>query len=119
MRQNPPAASAQPWACSLNVLDDDAVSSVSGFTVLGELGLDGSVAPVAGVLPAAIGVGPGAETRKPMAIATGAGMFSSLVLTLLVVPVFYIKLDDALEGAKRLLRRRSRSEELTPASRAG
>ena len=29
--------------------------AVSGFTVLGELGLDGSIAPVAGVLPAAIG----------------------------------------------------------------
>src|SRR5690242_15596183 len=29
--------------------------SLSGFTVLGELGLDGSIAPVAGVLPAAIG----------------------------------------------------------------
>jgi magnesium chelatase family protein len=28
--------------------------AVSGFTVLGELGLDGSIAPVAGVLPAAI-----------------------------------------------------------------
>jgi magnesium chelatase family protein len=28
---------------------------VTGFTVLGELGLDGSIAPVAGVLPAAIG----------------------------------------------------------------
>ena len=28
---------------------------VGGFTVLGELGLDGSIAPVAGVLPAAIG----------------------------------------------------------------
>src|SRR5580704_17339113 len=29
--------------------------AVNGFTVLGELGLDGSIAPVAGVLPAAIG----------------------------------------------------------------
>jgi magnesium chelatase family protein len=29
--------------------------ALSGFTVLGELGLDGSLAPVAGVLPAAIG----------------------------------------------------------------
>ena len=29
--------------------------AISGFTVLGELGLDGSIAPVAGVLPAAIG----------------------------------------------------------------
>src|ERR1700739_1785347 len=29
--------------------------ALSGFTVLGEFGLDGSIAPVAGVLPAAIG----------------------------------------------------------------
>ena len=29
--------------------------ALAGFTVLGELGLDGSIAPVAGVLPAAIG----------------------------------------------------------------
>src|SRR6201986_2597579 len=29
--------------------------ALSGFMVLGELGLDGSIAPVAGVLPAAIG----------------------------------------------------------------
>lgn len=29
--------------------------ALTGFTVLGELGLDGSIAPVAGVLPAAIG----------------------------------------------------------------
>src|ERR1700704_5844091 len=29
--------------------------ALSGFTVLGERGLDGSIAPVAGVLPAAIG----------------------------------------------------------------
>ncbi|MGC1780043.1 MAG: YifB family Mg chelatase-like AAA ATPase, partial [Xanthobacteraceae bacterium] len=29
--------------------------ALSGFTVLGELGLDGSIAPVAGVLPSAIG----------------------------------------------------------------
>jgi predicted ATPase with chaperone activity len=29
--------------------------ALNGFTVLGELGLDGSIAPVAGVLPAAFG----------------------------------------------------------------
>jgi len=76
------------------------------------------VAMIFGVLPSALGVGPGAETRKPMAIATGVGMFSSLVLTLLVVPVFYIKLDDGLEAAKRLFRRRPKPEPLSPASRA-
>jgi len=37
---------------AIGALPPDALS---GFTVLGELGLDGSIAPVAGVLPAAIG----------------------------------------------------------------
>ena len=64
-----------------------------------------SVAMIFGVLPAAIGVGPGAETRQSMAVAVAAGMVSSTVLTLLVVPVFYLVLDDALEGARSLLRR--------------
>jgi HAE1 family hydrophobic/amphiphilic exporter-1 len=63
------------------------------------------ISMIFGVLPAALGLGPGAETRRPMAIATGAGMFSSVVLTLLVVPVFYLKLDNGMEAAKRLLRR--------------
>ncbi len=87
-----------------------------------------AIAMIFGVLPAAFGVGPGAETRAPMAIATAAGMFSSLVLTLLIVPVFYLKLDDGVEFVKRLFRRGARpttpgeapSErpELTPARRA-
>ena len=58
-----------------------------------------------GVLPAALGLGPGAESRAPMAVATATGMFSSMMLTLLIVPVFYIVLDDAVEGLKARLRR--------------
>jgi HAE1 family hydrophobic/amphiphilic exporter-1 len=58
-----------------------------------------------GVLPAALGVGPGAESRQPMAVATAAGMFSSTVLTLVIVPVFYLVLDDGIDRARRLLRR--------------
>src|SRR5262245_9791256 len=60
-----------------------------------------AVAMIFGVLPAAIGVGPGSETRAPMAIATAAGMLSSTVLTLLIVPVFYIAFDDIAEWLKR------------------
>jgi HAE1 family hydrophobic/amphiphilic exporter-1 len=70
-----------------------------------------------GVLPAALGVGPGAETRAPMAIATAAGMMSSFLLTLLIVPVFYLKLDDGIEWLKRTVRRRLRRE-LTAAPRS-
>jgi HAE1 family hydrophobic/amphiphilic exporter-1 len=64
-----------------------------------------AVSMIFGVLPAALGVGPGSETRQPMAIATGAGMLSSMTLTLLVVPVFYLVLDDAVEWLKARLRR--------------
>jgi HAE1 family hydrophobic/amphiphilic exporter-1 len=58
-----------------------------------------------GVLPAAVGVGPGSESRQPMAVATAAGMFSSTLLTLLVVPVFYLVLDDAADWLRARWRR--------------
>jgi HAE1 family hydrophobic/amphiphilic exporter-1 len=64
-----------------------------------------AVSMIFGVLPAALGVGPGSETRQPMAIATGAGMLSSMTLTLLVVPVFYLVLDDGVAAARARLRR--------------
>ena len=63
------------------------------------------ISMIFGVLPAAIGVGPGSETRAPMAVATAAGMFSSMLLTLLVVPVFYLLFDDAAERVKGAVRR--------------
>ena len=63
-----------------------------------------AVSMILGVLPAAVGIGPGAETRAPMAVATGAGMLSSVALTLVVVPVFYVALDAAVERVRALLR---------------
>ncbi len=47
-----------------------------------------------GIFPIIFGIGPGSETRNPMAIATVGGIFSSLLLTLVVVPVVYTLLDD-------------------------
>ncbi len=60
---------------------------------------------ILGVLPIALGIGPGAETRAPMGIATAGGMFTSMMLTLLVVPVFYTLFDDFVA---RVFRRKSR-----------
>jgi len=59
-----------------------------------------AISMIAGVLPAVVGVGPGAETRQPMAVAVACGMFSSTVLTLLIVPVFYVGLDNLAENAR-------------------
>ncbi len=64
-----------------------------------------AISMIFGVLPAAVGFGPGSESRAPMAIATAAGMFSSTLLTLLIVPVFYLVFDDMADAAKRGLRR--------------
>ena len=77
-----------------------------------------AISMIFGVLPAALGIGPGSESRAPMAIATAAGMFSSTLLTLLVVPLFYLLIDDAAEWLKRVFRRifGSSRTKMTPAS---
>jgi hydrophobe/amphiphile efflux-1 (HAE1) family protein len=53
-----------------------------------------TLATIFGVLPLALGLGPGAEFRAPMARAVIGGMISSTLLTLVVVPVVYSLLDD-------------------------
>ncbi len=48
-----------------------------------------TVAMIFAMLPLAIGDGLGSETKAPMAISVMGGLLSSMVLTLLVVPVMY------------------------------
>ena len=57
-------------------------------------------AMVFGMLPIAMGVGEGAETRAPMGISVIGGLLTSLVLTLVVVPSAYDILDDLQEKFK-------------------
>lgn len=51
-------------------------------------------AMVFGMMPIALGIGEGAETRAPMAIAAIGGLLTSLFLTLVVVPAAYDLFDD-------------------------
>ncbi len=60
---------------------------------------------IAGMLPVAIGLGSGAETRAPMGTAIVGGMLTSTVLTLVVIPVMYSVMDDIATGTKRLVTR--------------
>jgi HAE1 family hydrophobic/amphiphilic exporter-1 len=78
-----------------------------------------AIAMVFGAAPAAFGIGPGAESRSPMAMAAMAGMISSTALTLLVVPVFYLMLDDAIEWLRRKLRRGAADAMTAPAPAIG
>jgi hydrophobe/amphiphile efflux-1 (HAE1) family protein len=59
-----------------------------------------SAAMVLGMLPTALGRGEGSEFRSPMAIAVIGGVVCSTILSLVVVPAFYL----AVEGLKARLR---------------
>jgi HAE1 family hydrophobic/amphiphilic exporter-1 len=52
-----------------------------------------SIATIAAAVPAALALGPGAETRIPMAVSVIFGVTISTVLTLFVVPSFYVLLE--------------------------
>ncbi|MDG2380466.1 MAG: efflux RND transporter permease subunit [Pirellulaceae bacterium] len=53
---------------------------------------------VAGMFPLLIGVGPGAEERRSIAVLAVGGQTLSLLLTLLAIPVTYSLLDDLWAG---------------------
>src|SRR5690606_18676753 len=72
-----------------------------------------SFALVAGMVPVAIGVGEGGEFYRPMAVAIIGGVFTSTLLTLLVIPSFYDSIEIARERA--VLKTRARATLTNPA----
>ncbi len=62
-----------------------------------------AVATLMAAIPPALGLGPGSEIRVPMAIAVIGGLVLSTVLSLIVVPAFYVTADRI---AARVTRRR-------------
>lgn len=66
-----------------------------------------STATISAALPPALALGPGAETRIPMAVVVLGGVILSTLLTLFVVPSAYLLLSplDTKEGRARLLKK--------------
>ena len=69
-----------------------------------------TVTLVAGMMPLALGTGPGAEERRSIAIIVIGGQSLSLLLTLILTPIAYSLFDDL--GARLLAKRRT--EQLEP-----
>ena len=71
-----------------------------------------SLTVIGAMMPAAIGLGPGVESNRPLALVVMGGMFSSTLLTLVVVPAVYSLVESARE------RRAKKSEQTPPLARA-
>jgi HAE1 family hydrophobic/amphiphilic exporter-1 len=74
-----------------------------------------STATIAGALPPALAIGPGAELQRPMALSIVGGMLVSTGFTLFVVPAAYSLIDDAVAWNDA---RKERGEGLLTALRA-
>jgi multidrug efflux pump subunit AcrB len=76
-----------------------------------------TVATMMAAVPPILGLGPGTETRSPMAAAVLGGLIVSTALSLLVVPCFYVVTDRAKGSlARLLLRKRTLSQAPAPPS---
>jgi HAE1 family hydrophobic/amphiphilic exporter-1 len=64
-----------------------------------------TMAALMGTLPIALGVGTGAESRRPLGLAVVGGLLFSQMITLFVTPVFYVYMEALRE---RVERRKSR-----------
>ena len=74
-----------------------------------------TMATMMAAIPPALALGPGAETRGPMAVAIIGGLVVSTALSLLVVPAFFVVADDIKTRLAGLVHRRPEEEEVEEA----
>ena len=70
-----------------------------------------SLTTILALAPMALGLGNGAELRRPMAIAVIGGLASSTLLTLWILPAIYLCVEDLLAAARGLLAPAARRRE--------
>jgi len=75
-----------------------------------------SVTVIIVMLPAALGLGAGADTNGPLAVAVIGGMVSSTLLTLVVVPAVYSLVENGQVRLRDWRKRRSSSDPTQDAS---
>jgi HAE1 family hydrophobic/amphiphilic exporter-1 len=65
-----------------------------------------TMAALMGTLPIALGLGAGAESRRPLGLAVVGGLIFSQTLTLYITPIYYVYLDKLGPGVKKLFGRK-------------
>jgi len=60
---------------------------------------------ILGLAPMTLGIGEGAQLRRPLAVSVMGGLISSTLLTLVFIPVAYSYVESALARLQRLFRR--------------
>ena len=73
-----------------------------------------SFAALAGAVPIALGLGAGAESRRPLGLAVVGGLLVSQMLTLYITPVIYLYLDQFTVWLRHRRRSGAAPSKLTP-----
>ena len=93
----------------INKLRANGMEKVAAVIAAGPLRLRAilmtTVSTMIGSMPVALALSQGGEVRQPMSVAVIGGLFTSTLLTLLVIPVLYLVFDDIADKVKSRVNR--------------